>query len=89
MSKTDKLLSKNVRKRQFPNKEGQLSEQFLIYKNIRSGYVSELTKLINEIKTSLEKNDHPKLGDYDNRVQKIITKVRRITTQLIDLQSWS
>ena len=49
MSEIDKPLRKSVRKRQFPNEE-QLSEQFLIYKNRRSGYVSELTKLIESLK---------------------------------------
>ena len=33
MSDRDKPLTKNVRKQQFQNKEGQLLEQFLIYKN--------------------------------------------------------
>ena len=86
MSEIDKPLRKSVRKRQFPNEE-QLSEQFLIYKNRRSGYVSELTKLIKKIKTSLENKDYSKLGDYDNRLANIITKVRRVTTKLIDLVS--
>ena len=86
MSEIDKPLRKSVRKRQFPNEE-QLSEQFLIYKNRRSGYVSELTKLIKKIKTSLENKDYSKLGDYDNRLENIITKVRRVTTKLIDLVS--
>ena len=85
MSETEKPQRKSVRKRQFPNEEGQLSEQFLIYKNRRSGYVSELTKLINKIKTCWENNDYSKLEDYDNRLEKIITKVRRVTTKLIDL----
>lgn len=35
----------------------------------------------------MENNDYSKLGDYDNRLEKIITKVRRITTKLIDLFS--
>ena len=87
MSETDKRLRKNVRKRQFPNEESQLSEQFLIYRNRRSGYVSELTKLMNKIKTCLENKDYSKLGDYDNRLENIITKLRRVTTKLIDLVS--
>ena len=37
MSEPDKPLRKSVRKQQFPNEESQLSEQFLIYKNSRSG----------------------------------------------------
>ena len=86
MREIDKPLRKSVRKQQFPNEE-QLSEQFLIYKNRRSGYVSELTKLIKKIKTSLENKDYSKLGDYDNRLENIITKVRRVTTKLIDLVS--
>ena len=87
MSETDKRLRKNVRKRQFPNEESQLSEQFLIYRNRRSSYVSELTKLMNKIKTCLENKDYSKLGDYDNRLENIITKLRRVTTKLIDLVS--
>ena len=87
MSETDKRLRKNVRKRQFPNEESQLSEQFLIYRNRRSGYVSELTKLMNKIKTCLENKDYSKLGDYDIRLENIITKLRRVTTKLIDLVS--
>ena len=59
----------------------------MIYKNRRSGYVSELTKVINKIKTCWENNDYSKLGDCDNRLEKIITRVRRVTTQLIDLIS--
>lgn len=35
----------------------------------------------------MEKNDYSKLRDYDNRLEKIITKVCRITTKLIDLFS--
>ena len=35
----------------------------------------------------MENNDYSKLEDYDNRLVKIITKVRRITTKLIDLIS--
>ena len=85
MSETDNPLRKSVRKRQFPNEESQLSEQFLIYKNRRSGYVSKLTKLINKLKTCLENKDYSKLGDYDNRLEDINTKVRRVTTKLIDL----
>ena len=87
MSETDKRLRKNVRKRQFPNEESQLSEQFLIYRNRRSGYVSELTKLMNKITTCLENKDYSKLGDYDIRLENIITKLRRVTTKLIDLVS--
>ena len=87
MSETDKRLRKNVRKRQFLNEESQLSEQFLIYRNRRSGYVSELTKLMNKINTCLENKDYSKLGDYDNRLENIITKLRRVTTKLIDLVS--
>ena len=45
MSETGKLLRKDLRKRQFPSGESQLSEQFLIYKDRRSGYVSELKKI--------------------------------------------
>ena len=71
MSETDKPLRKSVRKRQFPNEESQLSEQFLIDESRRSGYVSELTKLINRIKTCLENKDYSKLGDYDNRLENI------------------
>ena len=87
MSETDNPLrkSENFKKRQFPNEESQLSEQFLIYKNRRSGYVSKLTKLINKLKTCLENKDYSKLGDYDNRLEDIMTKVRRVTTKLIDL----
>ena len=85
MNETDKPLRKSVRKRKFPNGESQLSEQFLIYKNRRSGYVSKLTKLINKLKTCLENKDYSKLGDYDNRLEDINTKVRRVTTKLIDL----
>ena len=85
MSETDNPLRKSVRKRQFPNEESQLSEQFLIYKNRRSGYISKLTKLINKLKTCLENKDYSKLGDYDNRLEDINTKVRRVTTKLIDL----
>ena len=80
MSEADKPV-KSVRKQQFPNEEGQLLEQFLIYKNRRSGYVTELTKLINKIKTCLENNDYSKLEDYDNRLEKIITKVHYVTTK--------
>ena len=87
MSEIDKSLSKSVRKRQFPNGESQLSEQFLIYKNRRSGYVSELKKLINKINTCLEFKDYSKLGGYDNRLENRITKIRRVTTKLIDLVS--
>ena len=87
MSETDKRLRKNVRKRQFPNEESQLSEQFLIYRNRCSGYVSELTKLMNKIKTCLENKDYSKLGDYDIRLENIITKLHRVTTKLIDLVS--
>ena len=85
MSETDNPLRKSVRKRQFPNEESQLSEQFLIYKNRRSSYVSKLAKLINKLKTCLENKDYSKLGDYDNRLEDIITKVRRVTTKLMDL----
>ena len=35
----------------------------------------------------MENNDYSKLEDYDNRLEKIITKVRRVTTKLIDLVS--
>ena len=87
ISETDKPLRKSVRKRQFPNEESQLSEQFLIYKNRRSRCVSESTKLNNKIKTCLQNNDYSKLEDYDNRLVKMITKVRRVTTKLIDLIS--
>ena len=52
MGETDKPPMKSIRKQQFPTEESQLSEQFLIYKNRLSGYVSELTKLI-KIKTCL------------------------------------
>ena len=71
MSETDKPLRKSARKRQFPNEKSQLSEQFLIDESRRSGYVSELTKLINRIKTCLENKDYSKLGDYDNRLENI------------------
>ena len=57
----------------------------MIYKIRRSGYVSELTKLINKIKTCLENKDYSKLADYDNRLENIIAKVRRVTTKLIYL----
>ena len=78
MNKTDKPLRKSVRKRQFPNEE---------MRNKCSGYVSELTKLINKIKTCLENKDYSKLGDYGNDLKNIITKVRCVTTKLIDLVS--
>ena len=71
MSETDKPLRESARKWQFPNEESQLSEQFLIDESRRSGYVSELTKLINRIKTCLENKDYSKLGDYDNRLENI------------------
>ena len=71
MSETDKPLRKSARKRQFPNEESQLSEQFLIDESRRSGYVSELTKLINRIKTCLENKDYSKLEDYDNSLENI------------------
>ena len=74
MSERDKPVRKRVRKREFANEEGQLAGQFLIYESTRSGYVNQLTKLINKIKTCLENNDYSKLGDYDNRLEKIITK---------------
>ena len=35
----------------------------------------------------MENNGHSKLGGYDNRLERIITKVRRVTTQLFDLVS--
>ena len=35
----------------------------------------------------MESNDHSKLGDYDNRLEKIATKVRRVITKLIHLVS--
>ena len=78
MNKTDKPLRKSVRKRQFPNEE---------MRNKCSGYVSELTELINKIETCLENKDYSKLGDYDNHLENIITKVRCVTTKLIDLVS--
>ena len=87
MSETDKPQRKSVRKRQFPNEESQLSEQFLIYKDRRSSYITELTKLINKIKTCLENKHYSKLGDYDNLLESVITKVCRVTTKLIDLVS--
>ena len=87
MSEIDKPLRKSAREQQFPNEESQLSEQFFIYKNRRSGYVSELTKVINKIKICLENNEYLKLGDYDNCLEKIITKVCHITLKLIDLVS--
>ena len=46
------------RKRQIPIEEIQLSEQFLIYKNRRSGYVSELAKLITKAKVCRDKKKH-------------------------------
>ena len=61
MSETDKPKWRNVRKQQFQNEEGQLSEQFLIYKNQRSRYISELTKLINKTKTCSEKTQNKRL----------------------------
>ena len=85
MSETDKPRRKCLRKQQFPNGESQLLEQFLIYKIRRSGYVSELTKLINKTKTCLENKDYSKLADYDNRLENIIAKVPHVTTKLIYL----
>ena len=90
MSERDKPLRKSVRKRQFPDEESQLSEQFLIYKHRRSRYVlrsRELTKLSNKITICLANNDYSKLEDYDNRLEKVITKLCRVTTNLIDLVS--
>ena len=46
-----------------------------------------VTKLIDKIKTCLKNNDYLKLGDNDNCLERIITKVPRVTTQLIDLVS--
>ena len=87
MNETYKLLRKSARKRKLPNGETQLSEQFLIYRNRRSGYVSELTKLIYKIKTCWEFKDYSKLRGYGNRLENRITKIRRATTKLIDLVS--
>ena len=56
-------------------------------RNKCSGYVSELAELINKIKTCLENKDYSKLGDYDNHLENIITKVCCVTTKLIDLVS--
>ena len=85
MSETGKPLRKDLRKRQFPSGESQLSEQFLIYKDRRSRYVSELTKLINKIKTCLANKGFSKLADYDNPFENITNKVHRDTAKLIDL----
>ena len=82
MSETDKPLRKSTRKWQCPNEESQLSEQFLIYRNRRSGYVSELIKLING-----NWNMFGKQGDYENCSENIITKFHCVTTKLIDLVS--
>lgn len=87
MSKANNSLRWSVRKRQIPNAKGKLSEQFSIYKNWHSGYVGEMTELINKIKTCLETNKYSKLGDYDNRVGNAITKTRGVTIYLIDLIS--
>ena len=51
------------------------------------GYVSKLTKWINKIEICLGNNSNSKLGDYNNRLRKIISNVYGVNICIIDLIS--
>ena len=88
MSEFEKAKSqRSVRKREFQNEEGYKNEKFLVYTRKRSGYVSQLTKLINKIKECLKSNKHSKLDNYNDQLDNIIVKIRNVTTKLNALAS--
>ena len=57
MSYLENLFKRTVKTREFPDEEGYLAEKVLKYKKKHSGYVGQLTKAINKIDKSFNKND--------------------------------
>ena len=60
-SRNDQNVNSIMRKVIYLNK-------FLAYKRKRSGYMSELTKVINKIKEYLNKNELSKIDSHNNRL---------------------
>ena len=74
-SRNDQNVNSIMRKVIYLNK-------FLAYKRKRSGYMSELTKVINKIKEYLNKNQLSKIDSHNNRLDLIIEKICPASSKL-------